>query len=296
MPTLQTLACYFFGPFLRDELTRVRFQAARSSNEEVRVARLSYPRIASLLTLSLPKDLTISAPRSERKQDGSFELPFERKLFGEMWAKMYGPDATPAGKRLAESVEKEDYRLMWHTLFAENFGVGYEMLATYRELIANLSTVAAGIELVLYQLWEQEGRALLESASRIHDELDITELSRLATKTGVSFGIVLAAVSQLGAKKEASKVRSSLEKGNWDDLHAALWEPFLPDYRTHPTFALFLQKLQDPTIKPVGGRPPRLIAPQPPAADTKTDGLLFPLPASGLAHKPSGKFDKKENL
>lgn len=272
MPTRIFFASYFFGPILKDEFSRYRYSLARAAGSEgseaagagdqaVESARLSYPRMSELLALRLPPALTIAASKSSRKSDGTFEITFDRKTFSRMNHDMV-EKPTPSGLRLRQAIEHENHQLLWKTLFADNFGAGYQVLPTYRQLTANMATVAAGIELMLYQAWGGEVMPLLAKAPQIFRDLDLDAINRIALHTGVSVGVALAAIIQLGGRPGSPAVRAALEKGNWEPLHEAIWGPMMPGFRSHPFFQQFLGQLQNPTAKGLPGRPPALVAPE----------------------------------
>ena len=260
VPSQTLTALYFFGPFLVEELERYRYDIAREAQETstpevpavVPPARISYNSLSSFCSISLPRNFTVPFPRAHRKGEG-FEFVFERKLFSRL-SRSLTSEATPDTLILRRALADENYSKVWQLSFSKHLGTNFRMLPSYVSLMADMVTIAAGIELLLYQHWTEEGRLLVREAPRILRDLDDAMLDHVAVRTGVSIGVVMAAVVQLAGRKQSPLIRASLEKSNWDPLHDALWTALLPNYKTHPYFSLFLEKLQNPDLKSQPGR------------------------------------------
>jgi hypothetical protein len=254
------LCLFFFGPLIREELL-VRFPlsvaraaAAEGRGDEVSSSRLSYAQMADIVRISLPPEMTIPIQRADRTKTGKLDFLPHPKTFSRLNATLTG-DTTPDGLRLRRAVEEEDHAALWQILFARPFGVNYPAAPTYRRIIANMVTISAGIELFLFHHWNDDGLALLRDAPRVWSSLDCHTLQSIAARTGVSSGVVLAAVVQMAGAKTSSRVRAGLEKGDWEPLNEALWGPLLPEFRRHPFYKTFQEKLQNPGLRAKTGRP-----------------------------------------
>jgi hypothetical protein len=267
MPTSKLACTYLFSPLLLTELSALPYQKAdlaTPNTEEARRARLNLNKLQAACKISLPALFTIPAQKIDRKDTGGFSMVFNRKLFSRIKAELCDPTDNPEHLRYRNAVEEGDVGAIWESVLEPNFGKAYALTPTYEKLAASLATVVAGLGLFLAHHWSDEGRALAEDAQRIWLKLDIAAMKAVADRTGVSFGVVLAVVIQLAARKGCGPVRTALLKGDWVPYHRALWG-FLPGYEGHPWYKLFLKKLEDPNIKPKVGRPSAAVITTPPA-------------------------------
>ena len=267
MPTSKLACTYLFSPLLLTELSALDYQkadlAARNT-EEARRARLNLNKLQAACQISLPPLFTIPAQKIDRVNTGGFSMVFNRKLFSRIKAELCDPTDNPDHLRYRNAVEQGDVGAIWESVLEPNFGKAYSLTPTYEKLAASLATVVAGLGLFLSHHWFDEGRALAEDAHRIWLKLDIATMKAVADRTGVSFGVVLAVVIQLAARKGCEPVRAALLKDDWVPFHRALWG-FLPGYEGHPWYKLFLKKLEDPNVKTKVGRPSAAVITTPPA-------------------------------
>lgn len=295
VPHQAMMAVYFFGRFALEEFKRYPYDIAAAastpegqstlegSSVKIEKARLSFNRMAQLCSISLPKEMTVPFPQSWRKADGSFDFVIERKVFSRLNAAMISPKEEDH-IALRAAIEADDYHRIWSIMLGRHLGDSYMLIPSYKQLIANLATVAAGICYLIYANWGDSNRpgesaVLIENAQSIFDTCDASAINRIAIRTNASTGIVLAAVCALAGRKNSASVRAALSrKRDMEPLIRSLWEPLIPDYQRHPFFGLLKHKMEDPSFNGYVGRPTEVPlgpvkAPRPPLPDRGQSGL-----------------------
>lgn len=266
MPGQPAFLAYLFGPLLTEELTRFRVEESRSatleqqSRGDVPEARLSFKRFAALAEISLPAEWSAPIPKAHgRNRDGGYSFVFERRVFAKLQKSFRGtPD--PFENRLISAIRDDRLGEAWHLLFAKNQGAHYSTLPSYQSLLAGLSVVLGAIELFICRQLDEEGPKFIRDAPRMWRDLDTTAMSLLASKYGISTGVVLASVIQLAARSTSPAVRIALDqtdpaKRSFEALENALWKPLIPTYQNHPYFRLTGEKSINPAMKGKAGRP-----------------------------------------